>query len=307
MNHSILGQFLSRLRNAKLLMNAAKKFCSPGWWQFLIIILYYPAKGQNYDESLVTWISQNGQLDAVVMSRKGGRIKAKYFAGKLRGKSVQERYHEWAKGRNIIMYTNGAYSDANGFPVGLTVDQGEIVNRNLENFDGLVIIDSAGGVIAANLKEGNLEMLCEGKNQPFDLRNGGDYIRQKFLDCASKGQANVFQTHLLIFKDKLLSGKNSSPNMRERRFLAVCQNPTTNEYKHIIVQIPYTSKASLKDASENSLKVLRSNGAGKVIFLINLDTGSQDVFKFFDANGNIKLSGTRELDVAANLLVYYYE
>jgi hypothetical protein len=304
MNHSILGQFLSRLRNAQLLMTAAKKFCSPGWWQFLIIILCYPAKGQNYDESLVTRISQNGQLDAVVMSRKGGRIKAKYFAGKLGGKSVQERYHEWARGRNIILYTNGAYVDGTGFPVGLTVDQGEIVNRKLENFDGLVLVFPDGGLAASNLKEGNLNMPCFGNNQTFDLKNGGAFVLGSFLHCASTARATMFQTHLLIYKNKVLMGNNSSPTIRERRFLAVCQDTATKEIKHVVIQI---LPSSLKVAVEKAQSLLHSNSAVKIIFLIDFDPGIQDVFKYFDAKGNVLMAGTLEMNNAGSLLVYYYE
>jgi hypothetical protein len=260
-----------------------------------------------YDEDLVEHIGVNGKYDAIMMSRKGERIKAKYFAGRLNGLSVQERYLEWAKGRNVIMYTSGCYMDLQQHPVGLTIDNGAIVNRKMENFDGLVIVYATGGVVATNLKDGNLKMKCSGNERNYDLRNGGGFSKDEFLDCASRERATVFQTHLLVYKDQLLMGYNSSPVARERRFLAVCQNPDTKELKHVIVNTPVSAAASLKGATEQVQKFLRSIGAGSIVFLINLDTGYQDVFKYFDSNGNVVLRGEKDLDAAANLLVYYYE
>ena len=47
----------------------------------------------------------------------------------------------------------------------------------------------------------------------------------------------------------------------------------------------------------------------KIEFMVNLDTGYQDVFKLYDTNGSEKndIKGTEPLTSAVNLLVYYYE
>jgi hypothetical protein len=46
-------------------------------------------------------------------------------------------------------------------------------------------------------------------------------------------------------------------------------------------------------------------------FIINLDTGCQDVFEFYKPNGAVDrrkgFSGTAQLNQSTNLIVYYYE
>ena len=46
-----------------------------------------------------------------------------------------------------------------------------------------------------------------------------------------------------------------------------------------------------------------------VTFMINLDTGYQDVFQLYDKNGNERtdIAGQRDLGVAVNLLTYYFQ
>ena len=47
----------------------------------------------------------------------------------------------------------------------------------------------------------------------------------------------------------------------------------------------------------------------EIVFMINLDTGDQDVFDLFDPGGNKRsdIQGKKSCQDAANLLVYYYE
>ena len=47
----------------------------------------------------------------------------------------------------------------------------------------------------------------------------------------------------------------------------------------------------------------------KVVFMVNLDTGVQNSFKLYNADGSVngKVKGRQTLDKARNLLVYYYE
>jgi hypothetical protein len=260
-----------------------------------------------YDENLVEHVKVAGKYDAVFMSRKGDRIKAKYFAASLNGKSIQERFTEWSRGRNIIMYSSGTYMNQYKQPVGLTIDNGISVNQNLENFDGLVIVYATGGVVATNLKQGNLKVKCNGEDRTFDLRNGGSFVKQQFLNCAASVEATVFQTHLLMYNNEVLLGYNSSNAKRERRFLAVCQDPTTNDVTHVVVNTPVSAAATLLEATKDVAKMIQQYGAGKIVFMVNLDTGDGDVFRLFGPDGSQKISGTRDFNAASNLLVYYYE
>jgi len=259
-----------------------------------------------YDEDLVEVVSVAGQYDAVFMSRNGDHIKAKYFAAKDGNKSIEDRYNEWSKGRNVIMYTSGTYMDNSQNPVGLTIDNGVTVNNTLEKFDGLVIVYATGGVVATNLKNKDLKMKCNGTNQNFDLTDA--FQKNDFIKCAADVQATVFQTHLLVYGDKVLGGNNGSRAVRERRFLAVCKNSSTNEIKHVIVNTPSSAAASVIDASRKVYDMIKKFGAGDIIFMVNLDTGMQDVFKLYDSDGvSVKMKGTLDLNVTSNLLVYYYE
>jgi len=103
----------------------------------------------------------------------------------------------------------------------------------------------------------------------------------------------------------VISSYNSNQTQRERRFLAVGKEG--NEIVHAIVHAP--SPTSLYEGSRRTLEFLNSYKNMDVTFMINLDPGDQDVFFLFDENGkpdNI-IHGTRPLESAANLLVYYYE
>lgn len=260
-----------------------------------------------YDENLVEHVKVSGKYDAIFMSRKGDRIKAKYFAASLGGRSIQERFLEWAKGRNIIMYSSGTYMNQYKQPVGLTMDNGVTVNQNMENFDGLVIVYATGGVVATNLRQGNLKVKCNGEEKTFDLRNGGTFVKQQFLQCAGGVEATVFQTHLLMYNNEVLLGTNSSPVRRERRFLAVCQDAASGDVTHVVVNTPVSAAATLLDATRDVARMIQVYGAGKIVFMVNLDTGDGDVFRLFGPDGSLKISGTRDLSLASNLLVYYYE
>jgi hypothetical protein len=243
------------------------------------------------------------------MNRKNERIKAKYFAADdINGESVHQRFLKWGQGRNIIAvssgtYMNGCYGGAD--PVGLTIDNGIPVNVRMEDFDGLVIVYATGGVVASNLQEKNLSMQCNGDNKVFDITNSWD--RQNFIECSKSVEATVFQTHLLVWKDELKIYANSSTEPRERRFLAVCKDEEGN-ILHVIVHYP--NNVSLLNGAKNVKTFLSEfKDMEEVIFLVNLDTGCQDIFFVWDSKGNLRetIRGRSGIEAAANLLVYYYE
>ena len=243
------------------------------------------------------------------MNRKNERIKAKYFASEdINGESVHERFLKWGLGRKIIAvssgtYMNGCYGGAN--PVGLTIDNGVPVNVRMENFDGLVIVYATGGVVASNLQEKNLSMYCDGENKVFDITDSWD--RQDFINCAKSVDATVFQTHLLVWKNELKIYSNSSSEERERRFLAVCKDEE-GHILHVIVHYP-NSVSLLKGAKNVKTFLTEFKDMEEVVFLVNLDTGCQDIFFVWDNQGNIRetITGRSAITAAANLLVYYYE
>lgn len=265
-----------------------------------------------YDPQFVVTSSvlhNNDSYKVVYMRRaaSGNKIKVKYFAAKDEfGTTVSSRLEKWAIGKDIICLSSGGYMDGSSTPVGICVDNGEIVNRSLEKFDGLVIVYATGGVAASNLK--NADLSLQGANIPlgkkFDIRNSA-MDRTMFLDWCETVNATVFQTHLLAYKNQLTIYPNSDQTSRERRFLAVGYE--NKEVVHAIVHSP--SVTTLYEGSRRTLSFLNAYKNMEVTFMINLDPGSQDVFFLYDENGKVDniIHGTQPLDAAANLLVYYYE
>jgi len=247
----------------------------------------------------------------VSMRREEERVKAKYFAARdFDGTSVPDRYNKWAAGKNIILVCSGTYMNNSYQPVGLTIDNGIMVNNTLsDEFDGLVIVEAVGGIRVSNLEEGNIYIKCNGEDKYFNIRNTWDI--DEFIDCAKSVEATVFQTHLLVWKNELqlknTSGCKAEPCERERRFLAVCKDED-GKLRHIIVHSPTYS--TLYQGTNKVLRFLREfKDMQEVVFMINLDTGYQDFFTLYDKNGNVKndIKGEKTLDVAVNLLAYYFQ
>ncbi|MCP4521977.1 MAG: hypothetical protein GY827_09865 [Cytophagales bacterium] len=276
----------------------------------------------SYDSSYVqisTVKYQGSSYNVIYMDRGGSgkRIKAKYFAAKDKysGKTVPQRYHAWSKNKNIICASSGTYM--NSFDgtasttktVGLTIDNGVVVNQEIKQntMDGLVIVYATGGIVATDLK--NKDLKVQGGNIsgiPLDLR-GNSLHRQSFLEWGKDNQVTVFQTHLLVYDNKLkISSSNSSSSSRERRFLAV-GNDEDGNLIHCVIHS--AANTTLYDGADRVLKFLNNFKDMSVVFMVNLDTGAQDVLKVFDENGYVmpKLKGQKTIDESVNLLVYYYE
>jgi hypothetical protein len=272
--------------------------------------LYTPS----YSSDLVNISITDDEVVTVNMSRKGGLIKAKYFAATdYNGNNVYQRYREWSQGKNIICVTSGTYMDncdsyTKNTPVGLTIDNGVLVNKTfLNKFDGLVIVYGTGGIVVSNLEEENLSMMCNGAYTKFNLKSS--YDRSQFITCASNVDATVFQTHLLVYKDDYKIYWNSNSAKAARRFLSVGKD-YNGEIRHIIVQLP--NEISLFESTKKVYEILTDlEDMQEIIFMINLDTGCQNIFILYDSQGNLmetpKLTGTVSISEAANLLVYYYD
>ncbi len=245
--------------------------------------------------------------DVVTMKRKSEKIKAKYFGARINGISVSDRYKEWAKTKNIVCYTSAGYMDNSRTTVGLTIDAGVLVNATLEPFDGLVIVYETGGVVLSNLDEANLTVVGNPvpQGKKLDIRNSTTDL-ELFIEWAKNQRATVFQTHLLVHRNKLAIAPNAPTPPRERRFLAV--GTVRGELVHAIVNSG-SSNATLYEASKRTLEFLQSFRTMNVMFMINLDPGAQDVFQLYDEHG-VKspfIQGPIPLEKAANILAYYFE
>lgn len=252
-----------------------------------------------------TYSHQGKSYQTITLNRTKGRVKAKYFAYKDGNSSVYDRFNKWRTGRNVIMVSSGTYMDKNSpRPEGLTIDNGIPINRDLNAYDAFVIVYATGGIAVADLASQRININCSSGSKSYDLHNS--YDKAKFIECAQQVEATTFQTHLLVFKDELKIYNNSSPTQRERRFLAACKYG--DELYHVVVHVK--ESVSLKQGTEDVFNFLKNNREfDEVVFMINLDTGMQDVFTVYDPNGNAynNIKGAVSITEAVNLLVYYYE
>lgn len=250
----------------------------------------------------------NDTYTTVTMSRDGERVKAKYFAAlDGNGNNVYDRFKEWKEiNPNVILLSSGTYMDDNENPIGLTIDNGVIVNQNLiyDKMDALAIVYATGGIAVTNLKDGDLKV--SGINRTLNLRNSGNDL-DDFIDWAQSQNATIFQTHLLAYKNQIkVDPTNSSNASRERRFLAVGKD-RSGKIVHEIIHYPTYS--TLYDGTRKVLGFLNNYEHLDIIFMINLDTGAQDVFELrnSDCTINSTIKGQVKPQDAVNLLTYYFK
>lgn len=281
------------------------------------------ATSQCYDANYVELSAsnyKNEQYTVIMLNKAGQRIKTKYFAAPDNGKSVFKRYIDWsARIKNIILVSSGTYMDQCdnaelAKPVGLTIDNGIPVTRTLieKKMDALAIVYSAGGsgggIVVTNLADGDLMLKGSGvdEKRKFNLRKSDDDL-DDFMEWAEAQEATVFQTHLLVYNNILkISATNSNTAKRERRFLAAGKDSDGQQY-NIILNCPASS--SLYDASKKALEFLNKFKEINVSFMINLDTGCQNVIELRNSNCSVNtaVTGTQAVNNAVNLLAFYFQ
>ncbi len=243
------------------------------------------------------------------ISRKSGNSKAKYFAHKQGGNSVYERYTTWKKGKKVFLMSSGAYAtgwDDDDEPVGLTVDNGIIVNRRYEeDMDGLVIVYATGGVAVSNIENGNLNLKSLGKT--VDVKDVNE--RAEFLKWAADEDATVFQTHLLVYKNEMMVDERTSSTKKSTRKFLVSARDSAGDLFHIIFYLKHWSCTLFEStkAVNDYLQQQRMN----VISIINLDTGGFDILKtngdVKDCSGQFIVGRKNNTKDMTNLLAYEYQ
>ncbi len=242
-------------------------------------------------------------------SRAGTKIRAKYFA-----ENAYSAYTNWKPNKKVLFACAGAFStdfSNSGRAVGLTVDNGVIVNRNLDNnMDGLIIIYNGGaqvgGVAVVDLESRNGIVKVGGGNEEYNVRDFSDKI--KFLKWAEKNDATVFQTQLMYSSTGgygFSSNKTTYGNKSTRRFLAVVQE-NNGTVHHLIIDSPDDSDY-LNNASKKAVQMLQNKMNYTVIGLMNLDTGGKDIMFAYDDNGRTIDQARYPIHEATNLIVYYAE
>ncbi len=236
---------------------------------------------------------------SVWLKRSGGKVRAKYFACG----EVNKRFNEWKSGRNIVLTCSGAFTTndfGNPLPVGLTIDNGLVVNKHIhEEMDGLVLVYGTGGIAVSDKDEGNLYLKSIGKR--VDIRETWD--KYELIKWAEEEEATIFQTQLLAYKNDLrLEVHKARKKNRERRILVLARDSGRSIY-HIIFDV--RDGVYLGDISQRLLTYLKSKSV-EVVAMLNLDTGWYNMFKLYDQNRELVLKRNPDKD-PTNLLVYYYE
>ena len=234
------------------------------------------------------------------------KIKTKYFGETgSETNSISERYLNWVKDKSIIYVTDVGFVDRYYAPVGLSIENGKLLNRNLEHFDGLVIIFPSGGLIVTNLDSANFRI--PGRyEKTLDIR-GSLLDKENFIEWAEKENISAFQTQLLAFNDVLQISPVSDSARRERRFLAICRSNQTGEIIHAIVNSH--EHISLFSASLGTKKILNEFADLKIEALLNVDRGIQYVSFFFNEDGTVSnyMRGNFSIKQVTPLLAYYYQ
>lgn len=230
----------------------------------------------------------------------GSDIKVKYIA-----KNAYNQFYELKKYNKIILACSGAFSEsweANSKPVGMTVDNGTIVNRHIDTkMDGLVIVDnnSVGVIDLDNLSSG--QSLVDGSILSLNPReNYSD--KQEILNAAKINNLTIFQTQLIYSFDKSSNFNNLYfGKIAERRLLAVCTKESN--LFNVIVDIPDGIYLNL--SAKYSKKVLEDAGY-KVWYILNLDTGGKNIF-VVNENNELYYSknADNKLEEATNLIIFY--
>ena len=252
--------------------------------------------------------STGKDIQFFVFSRKQNVIKAKYFA-----QDAPKQFKKWKEqvDPKILMITVGAYSTSFNEmlrkPLGLTVDNGKTVNRNLEEdqLDALVVVynggSQKGGIGIVNLETSPLKV-SQGEVGEYWVKNSFT-DRQKAIKWAENQGATLFQAHLLYDKNGTCFPDNYryKGKTSERRYLAVATKGGVAY--HIVADIP--SSEYFNSGGEKVAKILTDRGY-KIFGVINLDVGGYNLLQAYDDRGSIIRKTSHPLSATTNLIVWYH-
>ena len=172
-----------------------------------------------------------------------------------------------------------------------------------------MIVEEVGGVRISNIEEANLKIIFSGgAEEVIDVRNG--LQRRRFFAWCQSEKATVFQTHLLIYENRLRVDRHTSSSAEAVRSMLLLARDAGGQLHHIIFHtkdwIP-----TLYDMANFALQTLNAKGF-TVLSAINLDTGLCDVLststELSDCLGSAitGTANTKRRDLT-NILAYFAE
>jgi hypothetical protein len=237
----------------------------------------------------------------VQLSLKNNLIKTHYIPNEGTFENLTARYNDFKeKHPKIVAFTSGGFMMETGLgkylPEGLTIDNGQIINERMANFDGLVIRFPSGAMAVYNLDEdhiktdiGNFKI----RSNPRDLF--------AFKNWAKTNGVTIFQTYLLAYDNELQIHSEGCLNCEKMptRFLILSKDKS-GEIIHYIVERDRQSSETLFQSTSDVFDLFQKEGIS-VDRMINLETGMHNAFSFE------KASIAAPKDHLLNLLIYYYE
>jgi hypothetical protein len=198
---------------------------------------------------------------------------------------------------------SGAFTNDYRTPMGITIDNGVLVNKLVDQqMDGLVVVYPNGGIAVSNLEEGNLKY--GNPETVADLRSY--YGLQGFTNWAAAERATVFQTQLLAYDNELkLDVTKAHTSAAERRILVIAKNGL-GEVLHLVYNIRRSEY--LGEIAANILRYANMERGLEVVAMLNLDTGAEDVMEVYNDYG-MKIAepaGNVPITNAINLVAWSY-
>lgn len=229
-----------------------------------------------------------------------GEIKVKYFS-----RNSANRFFNWYENKKVYLLCSGAFSEtweSSSKPVGLTVDFGTIINRNIDStMDGLVLLND-GYLTAIDLDNLSHGIELDGKTFKLNPRYSNT-DKTILIEAAENNYMTLFQTQLIYSK---FSNSNFYDLYygvsRERRFLAICSK--NGNYYNIIINAP--DELALNLSGKYAKAVLDYDGFN-TYYILNLDTGGRDVFYYRTDRNKLSSKGNKKIGKSINLIVYYTE
>lgn len=241
------------------------------------------------------------------INRDSNAVKAKFFA-----QNAYNQYEKWKIGKEILLVTNGAFITSHspsGVPVGLCVDNGTIVTRDVDStMDGLVIFYNGGTQV------GGIAVIDMDIN-PVKANGASYYLRKSsadrvnFLNWGQQNGLTCFQTQLVYSIDRPVNFANMNYGQkRQRRFLTICKTKPGGIIHHVIVDAP--NPLELNVSASHAKSVLESEGF-TVSYILNLDSGAENILwayngaSLYDYQPGKDYGFDAKIENARILLVYY--
>jgi len=226
-------------------------------------------------------------------------VQAKYIATN----NVYKSYQLLRTKKNVVLASAGGFTNQRGLPLGLTIDDGKVVNAILRHDrDGLLLVQKNGGIRVLNLKRKSFHL--PGLKNPIGNPLNSLMAYSDLLNWATSYRATIFQVQLLAYSNKLLIDSKKAPNqLRERRLLALFSDNGNGDVQHAVFNIE--SSYNLATITEEIFGIIAIRNK-KIEAIVNLDVGTYNILNVFDANNRMlqHIKGPVDISTATNLLVY---